>query len=161
MCNNYAKRYPASTPHTWRIHYNGKYFIIKKILFLLLVVLTLETHICAHFEGLNSKILDKSATEQLWFKRERTQTPTTMAILLAYLVLPGNSKVLRTLQISDQVSHPYPVSESCLSISSSLCARSQCCNTGDQGHLPGVPYQGPVLSTWASHILNHLTNIAF
>ena len=31
-CNNYAKRHPASTPHTWRtclrIHYDGKHFIL-------------------------------------------------------------------------------------------------------------------------------------
>ena len=33
-CSNYARRYPASTPHTWRtclkIHYDGKHFILKK-----------------------------------------------------------------------------------------------------------------------------------
>ena len=32
--NNYAKRHPASMPHTWRmclrIHYDGKHFILKK-----------------------------------------------------------------------------------------------------------------------------------
>ncbi|CAO2611988.1 Histone H3.3 type 2 [Lemmus lemmus] len=35
-CNNYAKRYPASTQHTWRtclrVHYEGKHFILKKII---------------------------------------------------------------------------------------------------------------------------------
>ena len=37
-CNNYAKRYPASTPHMWRtclrVHYEGKHFILKNFFFL-------------------------------------------------------------------------------------------------------------------------------
>ena len=43
-CNNYAKRYPASTPHTQRtclrVHYEGKHFILKKIFFPLLPVIS-------------------------------------------------------------------------------------------------------------------------
>lgn len=43
-CNNYAKRYPASTPHTrrtcLRVHYEGKHFILKKIFFPLLPVIS-------------------------------------------------------------------------------------------------------------------------
>ena len=43
-CNNYAKRYPASTPHMrrtcLRVHYEGKHFILKKIFFPLLPVIS-------------------------------------------------------------------------------------------------------------------------
>lgn len=61
---------------------------------------------------LHSNILDKSGTEQLWFREERTQNTTTLAILLAHLALLGNPNVLNTENLR---SRPLsqPLSASC------------------------------------------------